>query len=193
MSHARLAELFGGAGRLAVLRELYLSPDSRRTASAISRASGQDVGNVNRWLNRWATLGLALKHVDGRNVLFQASPDPLFAGLRDMLFRADALFADIRAVVPEEATTVLIYGSVARGEEDALSDVDVLVLGPNLSSIQVGAALKGVGRKHNRTIHATVLTEQAFQDLLREGDGFAKSVAGQKTISLKGALMHATA
>lgn len=185
---ARLAELFGGRGRFAVLSALYVSPSRTWSATEVATATTQDQGNVTRWLNRWAALGLVEKSVDGRNVRFRASPDPLLAGLHDIMLRNDALVEDIRVALPKEVESAVIFGSVARGEERAGSDIDVLVLGPELSSIRVGAALRAVGRKHDRVINASVHSTEEFVQLLRDGDGFAKSVISQKTIPLKGEL-----
>lgn len=190
MTNAKLAELFGGEKRFLLIRELYLAPRREWTIADIARATSQNTGNVTRWLNRWASLGLVTKTVDGNNVKFQASQDPLLAGLHDIVFRSNELFEDICQAIPKEATVAVVFGSVARGEERAESDIDVLVLGPNLSAIRVGAALRAVGCKHHRTINATVHSEEEFNQLLRNKDGFAKSVVSQKTIALKGELPH---
>lgn len=192
MSNARLSELFGGKGRFSLLRELYLNPDRQFTIAGLAKM-GHDAGNVGRWLNRWARLGLVEKTVDGRNVSFKAAGDPLLAGLHNIMLRNDALLEDIRAALPGEVQSAAIFGSVARGEERADSDIDVLVLGPNLSAIRIGATLKAVGRRHSRTINASVHSVEDFEEMLRNEDGFALSVISGKTISLKGELPYGAA
>jgi len=186
--NARLSELFGGRKRFAILQALFLNPARWFSNAERAKLGRLPTGNTSRWLNRWANLGLVEKSVDGRNVRFRASSDPLLAGLHDIMLRNDALVEDIRAALPKEVESAVIFGSVARGEERAESDIDVLVLGPELSSIRVGAALRAVGRKHDRVINASVHSTEEFAQMLRDGDGFAKSVVAQKTIPLKGEL-----
>lgn len=190
MENARLSELFGGKKRFAILRALFLNPARWFSNAELARLGQLPTGNTSRWLNRWAALGLVEKSVDGRNIRFRASPDPLLVGLHDIMLRNDALFEDIRAALPEEVESAVIFGSVARGEEHAESDIDVLVLGPDLSAIRIGAALRAVGRKHDRVINASVHSTEEFVQMLRDEDGFAKSVVSQKTFALKGELPH---
>ena len=91
MDNARLSELFGGAKRFAVLRELFLSPARWFNTSELARLADSPVSATNRWLNRWAKLGIAEKSVDGFNVRFRASSDPLLAGLHDILTGPEAV------------------------------------------------------------------------------------------------------
>lgn len=186
MENARLTELLGGKARFAVLEALYLNADRWVTNQEVADLARVPRGNAHRFLSRWARLGLLSRREDGRNVTYRASDDPALAGLRDLMLRGSALLADIRDALPSNVDTAVVFGSAARGEEHAASDIDVLALGDDLSSIKVNAALKPVGRKHHRDINATCLSAIEFAKLLKEGDGFAASVAAQRTIPIKG-------
>jgi predicted nucleotidyltransferase len=184
--NAKLAELFGGRSRFEILRALYLNPARAFTNRELAALAGVDAGNAHRWLNKWAELGLVKRDSLGRNISYRASDDPLLAGLRDIVIRNDAIIADIEDALPASVATAVIFGSTARGEERAESDIDVLALGRDLSSIKINAALRGVSRKHRREINVIAMAPEEFRDLLRKGDSFAASVAGQKVISLRG-------
>ena len=186
MNKARLSELFGGKRRFELLRALYFNPERRFTTQDLVEMTGGDSGNLSRWLNRWARLGLVRKHVSGRNVEFQAAADPLLAGLTDIVRRNDEIMHDVANALPKEAETAVVFGSVARGEEEATSDLDLLVLGEDLSEIRVNARLKPVGRKHRREINASVFSRKEFEQLLRQGNGFALGIVNQKVVPLKG-------
>lgn len=192
MNTARMNELFGGRERFEVLRALFLNPNRQFTNQALATSAKASPGNVHRLLLRWADLGLVRRHEDGRNILYQASDDPLLRGLQDLFLRNDALIEDIKAALPKAAEVALIHGSVARGEEKATSDIDVLILGDGLSSIKVNAALKPVGRKHDRAINASVHGRGEFARMAKSKDAFALSVLSNPTIMLKGEL-HAAA
>jgi predicted nucleotidyltransferase len=145
-----------------------------------------DPGNTSRWLNRWAAAGLVSRHEEGRNLFFKASTNPLLAGLSQMMRRSDDMFSDIREALPPEAEVAVVFGSVARGEESAESDIDVLVLGEGLSDIRLNVLFKPVSRAHHRIIHATSFSRSEFAKLLEQGNSFAVSVVTQETIPLKG-------
>ncbi|WP_354683615.1 nucleotidyltransferase domain-containing protein [Cupriavidus necator] len=190
MHNALLSELFGGEKRFALLRALYLSPGKQHAPAELARLAGTDSGNVARWLKRWADIGLVVRTQDGRNVLYRASDSPLLNGLADIVRRSDALLEDVKEALPPEVETAVVFGSVARGEEKASSDLDVLVLGEELSTIRIHALLKSVGRKHGREIHASVFSRPEFEQMLADGNSFAIGITQQPTIALKGELAH---
>lgn len=189
--NTRLSELFGGRDRFRLLRALYAAPSRRLTNAELADEAGVPRSNAHKWLANWADLGLVRRLVEGRNITYQASDDPLLGGLSAIMLRADSLLSDIRQALPGSATTAAIFGSTARGEEHAQSDVDVLVLGDGLSSIRVNAALKPVGRKHHRDIRATVLSPAEFTQLLEHEDSFATSLLARPTLVIKGQLPDA--
>lgn len=188
--NSRLNELFGGVSRCALLRELYLNRSRSFAVVALAERARVDPGNASRLLNKWARLGLVQKKVDGRNVRFRASDDPLLEALSDIFLRGDSLLEDIRKTLPKEVEVAVVFGSVARGQEQADSDVDVLALGPGLGQIKVNAAMRAVGRRHKREINVSVYSPQEFEKMLRDDDGFARNVVTHRTIALKGDLAH---
>ncbi|MGH8790454.1 MAG: nucleotidyltransferase domain-containing protein [Cupriavidus necator] len=193
MHNVLLGELFGGEKRLALLRALYLTPGKPYAPSELARMAGSNTGNVTHWLKRWTDVGLAVRTQDGRNVLYRASDSPLLAGLTDIVRRSDALLEDVKNALPEAVEIAVVFGSVARGEEKATSDLDVLVLGEELSAIRINAALKSVGREHGREIHASVFSRSEFEQMLADGNGFALGVVRQPIIGLKGDFAYGSA
>jgi hypothetical protein len=193
MDNARLSELFGGRDRFRVLHALYVAPVRRFSNAELADEAGVPRSNAHKWLAHWANLGIVRRFVEGRNITYQASDDPLLGGLSEIMLQADSLVEDIRAALPAKAPTAVIFGSVARGEEDAQSDVDVLVLGDDLSSIRINGALKPVGRKHHRDIRATVFSQSEFEKLLRDENSFVMGLLSRPTIVIKGQLPYAKA
>ena len=186
-----LSELFGGAQRFSLLRLLYRDPTRSYTTVELARMAGADRGNVSRWLRKWTEVGLAIRIEHGLHITYRAGDDPLLAGLTKIAQRSDEMLGDIESALPEDVEAAVVFGSVARGEESSKSDVDVLVLGDNLSSLKINARLKPVGRKHHREIHATVTSRRAFEEKLAEGEGFAKNVVSRPFIPLRGVFNYA--
>lgn len=78
-----------------------------------------------------------------------------------------------------------IFGSIARGDENADSDIDVLVLG-SVSELKLNTLLKSVGRKLGRPVHASVSTVKGFRNQIQAGESFADEIVRGPKIALIG-------
>jgi predicted nucleotidyltransferase len=88
--------------------------------------------SVRRELHRMVDAGIAEREVIGRQSVFRASvASPLFEPLRELVERSVGAEALIREVLErtEGIESAAIFGSWARGEVDAQSDIDLLVIG----------------------------------------------------------------
>jgi predicted nucleotidyltransferase len=78
-----------------------------------------------------------------------------------------------------------IYGSLARGEEIATSDVDLMLVG-DLKLAEIAGALKRVEKSLGREVNATIYSRREFAKKMADGDVFIKTVVEAKKIMLKG-------
>jgi predicted nucleotidyltransferase len=83
--------------------------------------------------------------------------------------------------------SLLILGSLDRGAKGAASDLDLLALG-TVSEPKLNAALKPVGRKLGRAVHATACSMESFRSRLRAGESFAVGIAPGPRVALIGDL-----
>lgn len=84
--------------------------------------------------------------------------------------------------------TAVIFGSAARGETNADSDIDLLLIAPKLSKLAAQAHFKAAGRKLGRPVNVQVFTAQAWQGAREAGDTFVQDVMSRPVINLKGDL-----
>lgn len=187
MNAALFAELFGGSTRLKALRQLYSEPSKSYALRELAAAAGVDHAHLLRLLRRWLVVGLVERVDDPRHILYRAARDPSLLPLVQ-LFRIDSeLINALRAKVPAGAEYAGVFGSYARGEESAASDVDVLIVGP-VSELKANAALAPVARKFGRPVNATAITRARFQKGLAERDAFVSGLVDSPRIDLKGTL-----
>jgi predicted nucleotidyltransferase len=195
MNEAMMTELFGSASRYKVLKKLYEQPAERHHLRALAAMTGVSSGTLHTTLRRLERAGL-VRRVERKPLVFYQAPvdDPRLAPLVE-LFRGESdLVADIRGALLPFAKQVKyagLFGSYARGEEHADSDVDVLVVGPE-NGIKVQAALAPVARKHRRAVNTAVFSARAFAKMARDADRFFEEVAAGKRIDIMGA-WHAAA
>ncbi|MDP2238595.1 MAG: nucleotidyltransferase domain-containing protein [Burkholderiales bacterium] len=78
-----------GATRFAVLKELFLQPESALHVRELARITGASPGSLHRDLRALADLGLLLREEVGRQVHYQANPAcPVFDELAALLQKA---------------------------------------------------------------------------------------------------------
>jgi predicted nucleotidyltransferase len=197
MNESTLVEVFGSLGRLRALRALFAEPERGFGQRELAAEAGLDPGGVARLLKRWTTAGLVTRRQQDGLPRYYASTDPALAPLVTLMQQDSALVRTLREALSAlpGVDAAVIFGSVARGAAGAASDLDLLVLG-RASELKLNAALKPVGRKLGRAVHATAWTIDSFRNQLRGGESFALGVMQGPRVPLIGdldaALLQAT-
>lgn len=128
-----LGDLLFGQTRGRVLALLYGMPDQTFFVRQIAREIGTSVGSVQRELETLSEVGLLNRTTIGRQVFYQAnSHHPAFADVRSLIAKTSGIFHQLRSALASLASQIifaLVYGSIARGDEDAGSDVDLMIVG----------------------------------------------------------------
>jgi predicted nucleotidyltransferase len=175
-----------------VLGLLYGSPERSFFATEIFERAGAGRGTVQRELERLGSSGLLLVTRIGNQKHYQANPDtPIFSELRAVILKTSGLAEPVRdalAAVAGKIDLALIYGSVARGETHAASDVDLLVVASALTLEQLFARLARAERTVGRKINPMLLTPDEFRRRRRDGNPFLEKVLTGKTIALIGSV-----
>ncbi|MBB2999051.1 MAG: nucleotidyltransferase domain-containing protein [Paraburkholderia tropica] len=186
MNEALFSELFGGSGRYKVLRHLFEHPAQFYSARRLAEETGVDPGNIHRWLRKWTDVGILC---GSGKTGYQASLDPALVPLGALFRQSSELVDGLRntlEAVPGIVAAV-IFGSYARGEEKAESDIDVLIVG-DVPELKVNALLKPLARRCGRPINASVIRPALYRELVNKQDAFVTDVLHNPTIPLIGAL-----
>lgn len=175
----RVAEALFAPARRRVLTLFYTNPDRRYHVREIIRQADVGTGSVQSELRRLLAADLLTVEREGRQVYYQASrTSPVFAELRGLMVKTEGVPALLEsALLPlsEQIRFALIYGSFARGEETASSDVDVLIVG-QLRLDDVAAALSPVHDTLHREVNPSLVSPDQFRKRLRAGDAFLRRV-----------------
>src|SRR3990167_3966466 len=173
MNEVQMVEVFGSVVRFRALRALFAEPGRGFGQRELAAEAGIDPGGVAKLLKRWVAAGLVTRRQQDGLPRYSASADPAWAPLVALMQQDSVLVNTLRDAltsVPGVAVA-LVFGSVARGEASADSDVDVFVLG-SVSELKVNAALKSAGRTLGRAVHATASTIEGFMKQIRGGESF---------------------
>jgi hypothetical protein len=132
--HNQLDDILGNAIRLGVLRILTRTGSGGLTGRELARMCGVSASQTNSALRALEDSGVAVRDIAGRAHVWRLAEGHVLAPVLTALFSAEAeslavlktdLQAAIRALPVKRAT---LFGSVARGDERATSDLDVLVV-----------------------------------------------------------------
>ncbi len=174
-----LAHFLLGQSRSAVLGALFLRPEVALHVRELARLTGVSPGSLHRELRALAAMGLLVRQETGRQVYYRANPQcPVYEELTGLLRKTAGLVDVLRdALLPlaDKIEQAFVYGSMARGEEHAHSDVDLMVIG-KLEFTDAVLALATAQATLRREINPTVLSRAEFEHKLQDADGFVAQV-----------------
>lgn len=173
------AALLFGTTRRRVLGWLLGHADEAYYLRQIARHTGTAVGAVQRELEQLTAAGLLHRTVQGRQVYFQANREaPIFPELQGLFAKTAGLTDVLREALAPLGSHVLVaflFGSAARGELRASSDIDLLVVGdaPFQSVVE---SLAGAQERLGRDVNPTVYPSDEFRAKVRSKHHFLTTV-----------------
>lgn len=184
---ATLERLFLSKARGAVLRCLFGLRDEERHVRAIERESDLTVNAVREELDKLRALDLIVARRDGNRLYYSANRShPLYPELRAIVIKTDGLRdVLVEALNSPDIKVAFVYGSLARGEERATSDLDLLVIG-SLGLRELTRLLMGTAEKIGREVNPVVFRPDEFRERVAGQDAFVKDVLAKPKLFVIG-------
>jgi predicted nucleotidyltransferase len=180
--------LFGHT-RSALLAILYGHADQSFYLRQLARTVGAGHGALQRELKHLTDMGLIARTVQGNQILYRAnSQSPIFSEIKSLITKTVGIHDVIRSALVSlgpEIQIAFVYGSVARQNERANSDVDLMVLGSAPFS-DIVSALGPAQRVLRREINPTVFPVSEFRSKLAARNHFLRSVMKEKRLFVMG-------
>ena len=182
-----LDQLFLSRARSEVLRLLFGLRDGELHLRAIERASGLTVATVREELHKLEAMDLVRTRRDGNRLYYAANQDhPIFVELRSIVLKTAGLGDVLRAALSDNRIrAAFVYGSLAREEGRARSDVDLMVIG-TLGLRTVSKLLMGVTERIGREVNAVVMEVGEFKAKAAAGDPFMRDVLSKPKMFIVG-------
>ena len=176
--------------RQRVLAVLFGAPDRSFYTNEVIGLAQSGAGAVQRELAGLAEAGLLTVRKQGNQKHFQANAaSPVFAELRGLVQKTMGLADVVRAALAPLASQIelaFVFGSIAKQEDTAQSDVDLLVVIDTLGYGEVFAALEGASQTLGRTINPALYSAADFNARLQGDNAFIHRVMQQPKIWLIG-------
>lgn len=188
------AALFGKARR-AILGLLFSRTDESFYLREIARLVKGGQGAVQRELKRLTDAGIITRTIRGRAAFFQANREcPIFSELQGLVLKTAGVVGVLAAALTplrDRIGVAFVYGSLARVQPKAGSDVDLMVIvsGGPVGSVTFGEvtdALADAQALLGRDVNPTVYDVRDFQRRLSKKDHFLTAVLKEPKLFVMG-------
>ena len=173
----RLAELLSSRARAEIFRLLLSGTGEELQVREIERRSGLNDSTLRQELRKLVRLDLVQSRRDSNRVYYRAKTEsPLYPEIRNLVLKTSGLSDVLKSALTDKRIRVaFVFGSIARGEERAGSDVDLMVIG-QLGLRDLSRLLSGIEEKIGREVNPHVLREEEFRKRIRAKEHFVSSV-----------------
>lgn len=172
-----------------ILAATFSQPEKWWFMSELAAFLNTVPSSLQRELDSLTASGILRSRRDGNRLYFQPETDsPIFAPLSELISQTLGISEKLsQALLPlrEKISCAFIYGSVAGNEENALSDIDLMIVGSG-GLAELSPILRDLERYFKREINVTNYGIEEFQRKIREGNHFLTSVLKKEKIFLIG-------
>jgi predicted nucleotidyltransferase len=185
-----LADALFPKGRQRVLAVLFGNPGRSFYANEVIALAQSGTGAVQRELAALSEAGLLTVTRQGKQKHYQANADaPVFAELRGLVLKtmglADVLSAAL-APLASQIDLAFVYGSVARQQDTAHSDIDLMIVSVGLAYAEVFGALESACATLGHQVNPTLYTPAELAKRISQENAFVTRVLQQPKIWLIG-------
>jgi predicted nucleotidyltransferase len=169
-----------------ILGYFILNPQRRHYINELAGILNLDPKNTYRALMELEKGGILVSEFIGKSRFFKLNKKyPLLSNYKKIFLSTAGIEYQLKNICQSlaGAKEAYIFGSYAKGDMDASSDVDVLVVGEH-SSVELQRQLSKIQKETGREINAVSFSLKEFQDKKRKGDPFIKSILNTKHIKL---------
>ncbi|MFZ2314797.1 MAG: nucleotidyltransferase domain-containing protein [Gammaproteobacteria bacterium] len=187
---AGLSNILFSKARQCVLGLLYTQPNRSFHTNEIIRLTHSGTGAIQRELEKLSAAGLITTKALGNQKHYEANQtSPLFTELRSIVLKtfglADVLKQALAPIAPQ-IHTAFIYGSIAKQEDTAHSDIDLMLISDNLTYADLFKLLEEAQIQLGRPINPTFYSPSEWKRKRKTNNHFLDQVMAQPKIFIIG-------
>lgn len=183
-----ITSIFKSKTRKALFRLFFTNPESEYYLRELERILDIPVSMIRKELLRLEEAGIFTSSRKGNLVYFSLNKSyPLFHEMKSMVFKTIGIKGLLKSIFEKTKAVeaVFIYGSFAKNEENAQSDIDLFIMG----NIEEGVLLTEVRRLEKvlkREINYSLYTRHDFKEKKKEKDPFISDLLANPKIFILG-------
>lgn len=184
-----LKNLFSSEVRILLLNQFLLNEDSEFYLRQLSNQFSLSPRQVSLELQNLQKIGLIKKRVSGNLHNFSINKQhPIFHDLKSIFLKTvglkDVLFKYL-ADYKERIDFSFLYGSMAKGNATAESDIDLMIIG-DLGSRQLSGIMLKAGNELRREINYSIFSPDEFKTRLAKNDHFVSRIIKDEKLFILG-------
>jgi hypothetical protein len=165
---------------------LFGNPRRSFYANEVIGLANSGTGAVQRELARLEAAGLVTVTRMGKQKHYQANASsPVFEELRALILKTFGLAEVLRAAL-EPVSSDIRAAFVAKGQDTAMSDIDLMVVSDRLTYADLFAVLEDAARRLGRKVSPTVYSSKELFRRVKQGNAFVTRVLAQPKLWLIG-------
>jgi len=176
--------------QLRVLTLLIGQPERQYHASEIIKIVQSGSGAVQRELEKLTRAGIDVVTPSGNRKMYQANRDsPIFHDLRGLIMKTAGLVEPIQTALKKfraEIRFAFVYGSIAKGLDTAGSDIDLLIVGDELSYGPIFNALQKAEQILQRPVSPNLMITSDWARKVEDRSPFVTKIMQQPKIFVYG-------
>ena len=173
-----------------VLAVLFSNPRRTFYANEVIGLARSGTGAVQRELARLEASGLVTATRVGKQKHYQANAaSPVFDELRALVLKTFALADVLRAAlapVSKSIRAAFVYGSIAKGQDTATSDIDLMVVSNRLTYADLFGILEEASAQLGRKVAPTIYSPKELSKRIKQDNSFVTRVLSQPKLWLIG-------
>ena len=184
-----LSDVLFGEYRKRILGLLLLHPEQGYHVRELARLTNTSAGTLHKELSKLSDAGILQSKKMGNQQHYSANLQcPIFEELASIFRKTSGLadvIADALSSVKSQIQLAMVFGSVARGEEQANSDIDVMIIG-DISFGDVVSLLHESQATLRREINPVVYSMDSFKTRVEKNDSFIKEIISKPKLFIIG-------
>lgn len=183
-----ISRLFKSKTRKAIFKLYFTNPETEHYLRELERALKIPVSMIRKELVRLEEEGVFASHKKGNLAYYHINKSyPLFAELKSIVFKTIGVQGLLKELIEKikGIKVAFIYGSFAKNNENAASDIDVFIVG-NPDEDEIIREINNVEKSLKREINYTLYTIAEFKKKKRQKDSFILGLLENTKIFLIG-------
>ena len=188
-----LLKLFGSKNRVKILLIFFLNPHKEFYTRQLEKKLNIPVGNVRRELKKIEAAELIHSKPMGNLVLYKINQNnPYYSQFKNIILKTAGIQELLKPIFINDKNIIcsFIYGSYAKNEFDAFSDLDVFIIIKKNSKFyeKINEKLQKFEQKIDREINADYLTKSEFLERKNKKDPYLVDILKNPKIFIKGGI-----
>lgn len=171
-----------------ILEIFFNHPEKSYYLRELGRLLGKEPGVFQRDINRLVESGILASEYRAKSRFFALNKEhPLYKEFKSIFFKTVGAEGKLKSILKgiENIQVAFIYGSFAKGKEDQVSDIDLMLIGDPDEDLLINK-ISSIEKNLDREINYSIFSPEDVKKGLRSGEVFLEEIISKPKIFIIG-------